>query len=444
MADDRLERTTFAKLISDGALEIGDGYRAKNEELGGDGLMFLRAGHVTDTHIDFDGVDRFHVELEPRVRSKLAKPGDAVITTKGNSTGRTTFVSPSMPPFVYSPHLSYWRSLDRNRIEGGFLRYWCRSSEFAVQLAGMKASTDMAPYLSLVDQKRLQITLPPVNEQRAIVYILGTLDDKIELNRRMNETLEAMARAIFKSWFVDFDPVRAKAEGRAPGLPKHIADLFPDCFEDSELGEIPAGWKAWCVSRIGPVICGKTPSTTVAEYYGHDVPFITIPDMHDKIFITNTQRKLSRAGATSQQNKALPAGALCVSCIATPGLVVITSEESQTNQQINSVVPSAMRETYFWFWTFRDLGDEIKAGGSGGSVLNNLSTGRFAELRVLAPPAELRNLYHSCVAPLFDRILTNEQAATTLAAVRDALLPRLISGELRLEQKVVHDGSLEG
>lgn len=260
----------------------------------------------------------------------------------------------------------------------------------------------------------------------------------------MNETLEAMAQAIFKSWFVDFDPVRAKAEGRDPGLPKYIADLFPNRIEDSELGEIPAGWEVGRVGNAGNVICGKTPPTQMTEYYGEDVPFITIPDMHGKIFATATEKRLSRAGAASQHKKMLPAGALCVSCIATPGLVVITSEESQTNQQINSVVPSAMGETYFWFWSFRDLGAEIKAGGSGGSVLNNLSTGRFAELRVLAPPAELRNLYHSCVAPLFDRILTNEQAAKTLAAVRNALLPRLISGELRLEQKVVNGGSLEG
>src|SRR5437867_12750604 len=116
MAGDRFERTSFGELIAEGALEIGDGYRAKNEELGGDGLIFLRAGHVTDTHIDFAGVERFHVELEPRVRTKLAKPGDAIITTKGNSTGRTALVSASMPSFVYSPHLSYWRSLGPNGI----------------------------------------------------------------------------------------------------------------------------------------------------------------------------------------------------------------------------------------------------------------------------------------------------------------------------------------
>ena len=97
------------------------------------------------------------------------------------------------------------------------------------------------------------------NEQRAIAHILGTLDDKIELNRRMNETLEAMARAIFKSWFVDFDPVRAKAEGRDPGLPRHIADLFPDRFEDSELGEIPAGWEVRSFAETVDIFGGGTP-----------------------------------------------------------------------------------------------------------------------------------------------------------------------------------------
>lgn len=210
MAGEWAEKTTFAKLADEGALEIGDGYRAKNEELGGDGPIFLRAGHVTDSHIDFSGVERFHAELEPRLRSKLSKPGDAVVTTKGNSTGRTTFVSSTMPPFVYSPHLSYWRSKNRGRIEGGFLRYWSKGPEFSEQLAGMKTSTDMAPYLSLLDQKRLTISLPPIGDQRAIAHILSTLDDKIELNRRISETLEAIARALFKSWFVEFDPVRTK------------------------------------------------------------------------------------------------------------------------------------------------------------------------------------------------------------------------------------------
>jgi len=189
----------------------------------------------------------------------------------------------------------------------------------------------------------------------------------------------------------------------------------------------------WCVRDIGNVVCGKTPSTKIPEYYGDDVPFITIPDMHGNIFVISTQRKLSHVGAASQARKTLPAGSICVSCIATPGLVVITTEESQTNQQINSVIPRQPGETYYWFWVLRDLGNEIKAGGSGGSVLTNLSTGRFSELRILACPRELRRAYHSHVASIFERILTNLRETNTLAALRDALLPKLIRGEIRVK-----------
>jgi type I restriction enzyme S subunit len=295
------------------------------------------------------------------------------------------------------------------------------------------------PLITQGDLGRLAIAHPPLPEQRAIAHILGTLDDKIELNRRMSETLEAMARALFKSWFVDFEPVRAKMVGRwqrgqsLPGLPAHLYDLFPNRLVDSELGEIPEGWEVWCVRDIGNVVCGKTPSTKIPEYYGDDVPFITIPDMHGNIFVISTQKKLSHVGASSQARKTLPAGSICVSCIATPGLVVITTEESQTNQQINSVIPNQPGETYYWFWVLRDLGNEIKAGGSGGSVLTNLSTGRFSELRILACNRELRRAYHSHVVSIFEKILTNLRETKALAALRDALLPKLIRGEIRVK-----------
>ena len=286
--------------------------------------------------------------------------------------------------------------------------------------------------LSGVLIRSLRFPFPSLAEQRAIAHILGTLDDKIELNRRMSETLEAMARALFKSWFVDFDPVRAKMENRDPGLPQALADLFPARLVHSELGEIPEGWEVGRVADIGSIVCGKTPSTQQPEYYGDDIPFITIPDMHGKLFAVTTQRRLSRAGAASQRNKLLSPGAICVSCIATPGLVVITTEAAQTNQQINSVIPSNKDQGFFWYWILRELGDEIRASGSGGSVLSNLSTGRFADLRVLLPKSEIRSHYHSRVAHLFDRILATERETIALVALRDTLLPKLISGELRL------------
>jgi type I restriction enzyme S subunit len=304
-----------------------------------------------------------------------------------------------------------------------------RRSELRISAAG-----SAQPILNKSDFGALEIELPAVSTQRETADILGSLDDKIELNRRMNETLEAMARAIFKSWFVDFDPVRAKSEGRDTGLPKEIADIFPSEFVESELGKIPKGWKVRSVNDVGQVICGKTPPTQVSDYYGDDMPFITIPDMHGKVFVTKSQKQLSNAGAISQHKKMLPAGAICVSCIATTGLVVITSQESQTNQQINSVIPSETDQTYFWFCTFRNLGDEIKAAGSGGSVLANLNTGHFAEMRVLAPPTKLRCFYHFHLMPLFDRIMSNEKETNTLNVLRDSLLPKLMSGEIVLSE----------
>ena len=127
--------------------------------------------------------------------------------------------------------------------------------------------------------RKVLLTLPPLPEQRAIAHILGTLDDKIELNRRMNETLEAMARALFKSWFVDFDPVRAKAEGRDPGLPKPLTDLFPDRFEDSELGEIPSGWEVRSLDEIARFLNGwrlqKYPQRTADRYRSSRLPAAT-------------------------------------------------------------------------------------------------------------------------------------------------------------------------
>ncbi len=213
MSSEDWRTASFRDLIANGVLLIGDGYRAKNSELGGEGPIFLRAGHVRNTHIEFDAADHFVAELTPKLKAKMSRAGDVVVTTKGNSTGRVTFVSGEMPPFIYSPHLSYWRSLDHHALHPGFLRYWSRSREFRTQLAGFAAQTDMAPFISLRDQQRLQITLPPPSVQQSIAVTLGALDDKIELNRRMNRTLESIARAIFKSWFVDFDPVRQKMEG---------------------------------------------------------------------------------------------------------------------------------------------------------------------------------------------------------------------------------------
>lgn len=186
---------TFADLIHEGVLGIGDGYRAKLDELGGSGPIFLRAGRLSERGFDWVGAERFHKALADKVAPKQGRVGDTVVTTKGNSVGRAGYVPVGAPSFVYSPHLSYWRSLDHNRLSPGFLRYWAHSPEFLAQLQAMAHSTDMAPYLSLVDQQRLRISIPDIGMQRAIAEVLGSLDDKIEADRNLARLAERLSIA---------------------------------------------------------------------------------------------------------------------------------------------------------------------------------------------------------------------------------------------------------
>ena len=283
------------------------------------------------------------------------------------------------------------------------------------------------------------VNLPPLEEQTRIAEILGAFDDKIELLQKQNKTLEDMAKALFKSWFVDFDVVRAKQKG----LPKadimreyHLAEelyaLFPSSFEDSSLGPIPSGWEVKTIQDLGEVVCGKTPSTSHKEYYGGSMPFITIPDMHNSIFANKTERYLTSQGEQAQPTKTLPPFSVCVSCIATPGLVTMTTTNSQTNQQINSVIPHNLEAKFYNYYVLRSVADQIRAQGSGGSVFVNLNKTAFSKIKVLLADQSLQKLFTKESESYFNKILNNLKQIQTLTELRDTLLPPLISGKIRV------------
>ena len=319
-------------------------------------------------------------------------------------------------------------------VDKHFVRYVLQSDIFQNYIHNL-ATGSTIKNVSLRLMRDFSFQLPPLKEQNRISCVLKSLDDRIALLRETNATLEAIAQALFKSWFVDFDPVHAKARGESPqGMDDAIAALFPDSFEDSELGMIPKGWRVGTVSELGNVICGKTPPTSDPENYGDAVPFITIPDMHGLLAITSTSRALSIKGANSQTKKYLPAGSICVSCIATPGLVVQVTEPSQTNQQINSVVPFDKWGNSFPLFLLRRIGDKVRSGGSGGSVFHNLSKSGFERIQELLPDQLIANCFNQVVGPLVSKIIEIQRQAQTLAQLRDTLLPKLISGQLRLPE----------
>ena len=319
----------------------------------------------------------------------------------------------------------------RSEADGKWLYYYLRSKAAQKSIREQSRGTTQQ-YIPLGALRGFPILVADdLEEQKTIAHILGTLDDKIELNRRMDETLEAMARALFKSWFVDFDPVRAKMAGRDTGLPKHLADLFPDRLVDSELGEIPEGWEVKALEEFGDVITGKTPSTRIPEFYGDDVPFLKIPDMHGQMYVVETSTMLSSVGASSQALKTLPSGSISVSCIATPGLVVLNHRNIQTNQQINSVIPRNQLLSKYLYWSCRHLSTNIKTGGLGGSVFGNMNKSTFSALPVLNPESAAIRAFDQFVSPIHAAMLANEEQNQTLAEGRDSLLPKLIFGELR-------------
>ncbi len=264
---------------------------------------------------------------------------------------------------------------------------------------------------------------PKVEEQQQIASVLSSLDDKIELNRKMNQTLEEMGKALFKNWFVDFEFPNNEGKPYKSSGGKMV---------ESELGEIPKGWDVAQLKEFGEIVCGKTPPKKKSEYFGGNVPFIKIPDMHSQMFIVKTEDSLTKEGMDFQKQKNLLKDSICVSCIATVGLVCITSQVSQTNQQINSIVPSERFYREYLYFTLSSMDRTLRDYASGGSATLNLNTGSFSKIYILKPSKETLQLFNEHNSNLFEKVLMNEKENINLAQARDSLLPRLMSGRLRV------------
>ena len=594
-------------------------------------IHYLDTGNVTDNRIAaiprlVPGTDT----IPSRARRKV-QPGDVVYSTVRPDQRHFGLLKDPPDNLLVSTAFAVIRG--KAGVAHTDFLYWFLAQRHVVEHLHTIAEHSVSAYPSIRpdDLARLELRLPPLPEQRRIAHVLGTLDDKIALNRRLNATLEDMARALFKSWFVDFDPVRAKAalkrharphhsprplspavpelvegskgegesarQGRSPqssrwgivrrGYPRHaltaartlrrnrtdaegllwhylrnkqldgyrfrrqqpigryivdfaclsrkvlieldggqhaeqtsrdekrdaflrargyrvlrfwstevfencfgvlervweavagdpppqspapatppypstgsgaggsdetgtatwtverarayldgmdqeVAALFPDEFEKSSVGIIPRGWTLKQLEEFGTIVTGKTPDTHNRAFYGEDVPFLKIPDMHKRMYVMRTDTMLSYAGASSQPTKALPPDSISMSCIATPGLVVINHEETHTNQQINSIVPNDKRMIKYLYWACRGLSTEIVAGGSGGSVFGNMNKSIFSKLSVLNPGLNLTKRFEETVRPIHEMILSDEKEICTLVSIRDTLLLELIQNEIEM------------
>ena len=293
-----------------------------------------------------------------------------------------------------------------------------------IAIASNKQTTGLG-HVTKRDLENIEVGYPDPTEQQAIACILGALDDKIELNRRRNRTLEAMARAIFQSWFVAFDPVQAKAAGRTPpGLSPALAALFPDRFEDSPLGPIPAGWRVGTVGDNFRLTMGQSPPGETYNEIGEGIPFYQGRTDFGFRFPNR------RVYCTAPTRMAEPGDTL-VSVRAPVGDVNIAIERCAVGRGVAAVrhVRGSRSLTYHGM---HNLGSHFKAFEAEGTVFGSINKTDFAKLPFIESTSNVIEAFDRMVSPLDDQVEMLEKESRTLAALRDALLPKLISGELRV------------
>ena len=362
-------------------------------------LHLLRIGDMKDGN--------FSIFVKNTIPEKfIAKESDIIFTR----TGQVGLVFRKQYGVVHNNCFTV-TTIDEDILLQEFIYYALQEKSFYEE-AVSRATGAAQPDLSHGAFNSIQIYLPPIESQRKITNILNAYDILIENNKKQIKLLEEAAERLYREWFVDLH--------------------FPG-YENTEIIDgVPEGWKKQKISEFGEIITGKTPSTTKKQYYGGNIPFVKIPDMHNCVYPIVTEFTLTTEGANTQKNKFIPKNGIMVSCIATVGLVNIAIEPCQTNQQINSIVLNDEQDLYYTYFTMKRLKALLEGVGSNGATMTNVNKTKFGNLEVLYPGNNLRKDYFDYCKPIFEKIYALSIGVHKLSQVRDGLLPKLMSGEIEV------------
>ena len=410
----KLNETKLVELLADkqNAIAMGPfGSRIKAENFVSSGIPVIKGGNLGNCYLKEDQFDFLTPEKAEELKSSKAVYGDIVITHRG-TLGQVGLIHETSKYEEYIVSQSQLKvSPNKEKIDPYYLYYFLisplgqhrlleNSSQVGVP-AIARASTSV---------KEILVPVPSLNIQKKIVELLRNLDKKIELNQKMNETLEEIAKTLFKSWFIDFDPVRAKAEGRPTGLSKEISDLFPDSFEDSELGEIPRGWKIKKVGECLEFIYGK--GLTKKQRIHGDIP----------VYGSN--------GIVGFHNNANAKGpGIVVGRAGNPGTVHWSFKDFFVIDSAFSVNVIDEEMSNFYFYALKNLRLERL---NSGSAIPGLNRNHAYEEKIIIPNLPLLREFNTLSSSFFSKQLLTLEENEVLSQLRDKLLPRLISGELQI------------
>ena len=413
-----------------------------------DGVPIVRVNNVRNGRIDTTDMLKVGADIESKFQRSRLRGGEVLLTLVG-TLGEVAIVPDNLRGWNVARAVGV---IPVRKDPGSLWVSICLRSAFIQHCIRTWATTTVQATFNLRDLAKLPIPIPPTDTREAIAAVLGALDDKIELNRRMNATLEAMARALFQSWFIDFDPVRANldrnqpspaasrhplplGEGRGEGrfaLDPATAALFPEHFHDSEAGHIPKGWTIQPVGEVVDCVGGGTPSTAEPKYWEGGTHHWTTPKDFSSLqapVLLDTDRKLTDAGIAKISSGLLPAGTLLLSSRAPVGYLAIAAMPVAINQGFIALKCNDRASNFFMLnWCQTNMA-EIESRATG-TTFAEISKQNFRPIRVVLPRKELMTAFTAKVAPFYAQITANLHQSRTLATLRDTLLPKLLSGEL--------------
>ena len=336
---------------------------------------------------------------------------------------------------------AYQRTYVLTAKSGTNLDYVFYSLKLLLGLLKKQAQGSQTKFLTRSILDNLEVNDLSKDKQQRITNILSEIDQKIELNNKINEELEKTAKLIYDYWFVQFDFPISKEQAIAMGDPSLEGRPYKSSsgamvYNEKLKRDIPEGWSDTTVKDFEPnIVTGKTPSTKDPSNFGNDVPFVCIGDVRGNLHVVSTELSLSDKGANLQKNKYLPAGSICVTCIATVGLVAFAAFESQTNQQLNSIVCGDEQNKEYLFFSLKNF-FKFSVGAKTGNTFANMNKGDFGDIKILAPCPYLVKSYHDTVAPMFAKALNNSMESKELKGLRDWLLPMLMNGQVSVSDSL--------
>ena len=406
---------------------VRSGYAFKSSDWTESGVPVVKIANVKGGRLEMAGCSFVDEEVASAAGDFRLSVGDILIAMTGY-VGDVARVLKTDLPCVLNQRVGKFTVLNRQRLDADYLFQFLASADTRQTIAGLgygSAQPNVSP--SLIH--KVEIPLPPLPEQKRIAHILGTLDDKIELNRRMNATLEAMSRAIFKSWFVDFDPVRQKAAGKQPvGMDPETAALFPDSFEDSELGEVPTGWEVMALDQIADYRNGLA----LQKFPAGDGP--TLPVIKIAQLRKGSTTDAARCNDTVPADYVIDDGDVLFSWSGSLEVKIWCGGKGALNQHLFKVTSQVFPKWFYYLWTLHHLTDFRLIAADKATTMGHIQRKHLTAAKVVVPPAGCVDGMTCTMEPLLQQVIRVSKESHTLAALRDTLLPKLLSGEIRVPE----------